>query len=237
MKNQFSRSEILLGKDSTAVLKDSTVAVFGLGGVGSFAAEALVRSGVGTLVFVDHDAIDETNLNRQLIALQSTLGRLKVDVMAERSRDINPEVEIQTKPVFIDDETISSIDFTEFSYVLDCVDTLSAKILIIQKAKAARIPVISCMGTGNKVNSRFEITDIEKTSMCPLARILRKELRKRKIRKVPVLFSREKPLSIADSDSSSKPASYRPITGSVAFVPPVAGLMLAGAVVRGLVSR
>lgn len=235
MKNQFSRSEILLGPASTEILHASTVAVFGLGGVGSFAAEALVRSGVGTLVFIDHDYIDETNLNRQLLALQSTLGRRKVDVMAERSRDINPKVKTFTYPLYIDHASISTFDFSQFSYVVDCVDTLSAKLLLIERARSLDIPIISCMGTGNKLDAHFEIVDIEKTSMCPLARVLRRELRARSIKNVPVLFSRQEPLKLDKKSNLHDPIKTRPVVGSVPFVPSIAGLMLAGEVIQHLV--
>ena len=218
---------MLLGADGLEKLAASTVTVFGLGGVGSFAAEALVRTGVGTLVVVDHDTVAESNLNRQLLALRSTLGRSKVEVFAERARDINPCANVMTHQVFVNNETISAFDFTSCSYILDCVDTVTAKLLIIEHARDASVPVISCLGTGNKLDpTRLELTEIEKTTMCPLARVIRRELRIRGILKVPVLYSREEP---------QRSTGRTP--GSIAFVPSAAGLNLAGAVVRSITGR
>lgn len=227
MDDQFSRTALLLGPDGVEKLAAATVAVFGLGGVGSYAAEALVRAGVGTIVAVDNDTVAESNLNRQLVALRSTLGRLKVNVFAERARDINPAVTVIPRPVFVNGETINLFDFSPWTYVLDCVDTVTAKLLIIEHARAAGVPVISCLGTGNKLDpTRLEISVIEKTSVCPLARVMRRELRARGIRKVPVLYSREEPV----------PVECR-VPGSVSFVPSAAGLILAGAAVRTITGR
>lgn len=227
MDGPFSRSGMILGADGLEKLASATVAVFGIGGVGSFAAEALVRAGVGTIVVVDNDTVAESNLNRQLIALRSTIGRLKVAVFAERARDINPAVNVITHPVFVNGETISLFDFYPWTYVLDCVDTVTAKLLIIEHARAAAVPVLSCLGTGNKLDpTKLELTDIEKTSMCPLARVLRRELRARGLRKVRVLYSREEPIPVAGR-----------VPGSVSFVPSAAGIILAGAVVRAITGR
>ncbi len=223
----LSRTALLLGEDGLEKLASSTIAVFGIGGVGSFAAESLLRAGAGTLVVVDNDIVTESNLNRQLIALRSTLGQPKVDVFAARAFDINPAVKIVTHRVFVNEESIGQFDFHSWDYVLDCVDTVTAKLLIIEYARAAGIPVLSCLGTGNKLDpAQFEISEIEKTSVCPLARVMRRELRNRGIARVPVLYSREEPV----------PAEGR-IPGSVSFVPSVAGLMLAGAAIRAITGR
>jgi len=222
MDGPFSRTERILGTEAIRKLSAAKVAVFGIGGVGSFAAEALVRAGVGTLIVVDDDTVAESNLNRQLIALHSTLGHKKVEVFAERAQDINPDVAVVPHQVFVNAETIDSFDFSPWTYVLDCVDTVTAKLLIIERARSAGIPVISCLGTGNKLDpSRLEISEIEKTSVCPLARVMRRELRQRGIAGVPVLYSREEPVRVEGR-----------IPGSVSFVPSAAGLMLAGVVVR-----
>lgn len=222
-----SRTALLLGTEGVEKLVSATVAVFGLGGVGSFAAEALVRAGVGTIVAVDNDIVAESNLNRQLIALQSTLGRQKVNVFAERALDINPAVRIITHPLFVDKGSISFFDFSSWDYVLDCVDTVTAKLLIIERARDAGIPVLSCLGTGNKLDpSRLEVSEIEKTSVCPLARVMRRELRARGIRKVPVLYSREEPVPVVGR-----------VPGSISFVPSVAGLTLAGVAIRAITER
>jgi len=225
--DQFSRTALLLGQDGVEKLATATVAVFGLGGVGSFAAEALVRAGVGTIVAVDNDTVAESNLNRQLIALRSTLGRLKVDVFAERARDINPAVNVIPRPVFVNGETIGLFDFSPWTYVLDCVDTVTAKLLIIEHARAAEVPVLSCLGTGNKLDpTRLELAVIEKTSVCPLARVMRRELRARGLRNVSVLYSREEPVPVEGR-----------VPGSVSFVPSAAGLILAGPAVRAITGR
>lgn len=222
MDGPFSRTERILGTEAIRKLSAAKVAVFGIGGVGSFAAEALVRAGVGTLIVVDDDTVAESNLNRQLIALHSTLGRKKVEAFAERAQDINPDVAVVPHQVFVNADTIDSFDFSPWTYVLDCVDTVTAKLLIIERARSAGIPVISCLGTGNKLDpSRLEISEIEKTSVCPLARVMRRELRQRGIAGVPVLYSREEPVRVEGR-----------IPGSVSFVPSAAGLMLAGVVVR-----
>ena len=246
MLHAFSRSEQLLGKEGLKKLAESTVAVFGIGGVGSYTVEALARAGVGTLVLVDHDVVSLTNLNRQLVALRSTIGRKKVQVAKERIMDINENAVVHTYDTFFGAETADIFDFRAFDYIVDAVDTVSAKLLLIEKAKAAGVPVISCMGTGNKLNpSCFQIADIAKTSVCPLAKVMRAELKKRKIKKVKVLFSTE----IAPNEKSRRAglkeeqqppeevrSSGRPVQARVSFVPGVAGLMIAGEVIRDLVA-
>ena len=226
MLHAFSRSEELLGKEGLKILAEAKIAVFGIGGVGSFVVEALARSGVGTLTLVDHDVVSLTNLNRQLVALRSTIGRKKVLVAKERIMDINQDAVVHTYDTFFGAETAELFDFSAFDYVVDAVDTVSAKLLLIEKAKEAGVPVISCMGTGNKLDpSRLEVTDIYKTSVCPLARVMRRELKKREIRRLKVVYSTEEPV---------KTGSRTP--GSIAFVPPAAGLMAAAEVVRDLLN-
>ena len=192
MLHAFSRSEELLGREGIQKLADSRIAVFGIGGVGSYVVEALARAGVGSLTLVNDDEVSLTNLNRQLVALRSTMGRKKVLVAKERILDINRDAVVHTYDTFFNGETAELFDFTAFDYVIDAVDTVSAKLLLIEKAKEAKVPVISCMGTGNKLNpSCFQIADISKTSVCPLAKVMRTELKKRRIKKVKVLFSTE----------------------------------------------
>ena len=192
MLHAFSRSEELLGREGLQKLANSRIAVFGIGGVGSYVVEALARAGVGSLTLVDHDEVSLTNLNRQLVALRSTMGKKKVLVAKERILDINRDAVVHTYDTFFGEETADLFDFSAFDYVIDAVDTVSAKLLLIEKAKEAGIPVISCMGTGNKLNpSCFQIADISKTSVCPLAKVMRAELKKRRIKKVKVLFSTE----------------------------------------------
>lgn len=245
MLHAFSRSEELLGKEGLKVLAGSRVAVFGLGGVGSYVVEALARAGVGNLTLVDHDEVAVTNLNRQLVALRSTIGRKKVQVAKERIMDINEEAVVHTYETFFCQETAELFDFSGYDYVVDAVDTVSAKILLIEKAKAHQIPIISCMGTGNKLDpSCFAIADISKTSVCPLAKVMRTELKKRRIKKVKVLFStevapKEKKRRLGQKEDKGEPVELRPATGrpvpaSVSFVPGVAGLMIAGEVIKDL---
>ena len=237
MLQAFSRSEELLGKEGLQILANSKVAVFGIGGVGSYVVEALARSGIGNLALVDHDEVSLTNLNRQLVALRSTMGRKKVSVAKERIMDINQDAVVHTYDTFFNADTAQLFDFSGYDYIVDAVDTVSAKLLLIEKAKEANVPIISCMGTGNKLNpSCFQIADISKTSVCPLAKVMRTELKKRKIKKVKVLFSTE----TVRKEKKSEPvqlrsASKRPAPASVSFVPGVAGLMIAGEVIKDLV--
>lgn len=234
MQNAFSRMEILLGEEGVNKLASAKIAVFGLGGVGSYAVEALARCGVGSLTLVDHDRISLTNINRQLYALHSTIGKSKVQVAKERIRDIDENILVHTYETFYNEDTARMFDFRSYDYIVDAIDTVSSKLLLIEKAKACGTPILSSMGTGNKLNpARFEITDISKTIVCPLAKVMRTELRKRGIRKVKVLYSREKPVKCHESEEK-KGNTDRPVPGSISFVPSVAGLMIAGEVVRDI---
>lgn len=227
--NIFSRAELLLGEEALEKLRSARVALFGIGGVGSFAAEALARGGVGHITLVDGDTVSITNINRQLIALHSTVGKEKTAVMAERIADISPETEVETYPVVYGAESRDLLDFSTYDYVIDAIDTVTSKLILIEEAKKAGVPVISCMGTGNKFHpERFEVTDISKTSVCPLAKVMRKELKVRGIKNVKVVYSKEEPQKPAESPETGK----RQIPGSLSFVPPVAGLLLAGEVIR-----
>lgn len=227
----FSRAELLMGQDGLKRLRNARVAVFGIGGVGSFAAEALARGGIGHMALVDGDTVSLTNINRQLIATQKTIGRLKTEVMAERIREICPETEIVEYPVVYGAENRDLLNFASYDYIVDAIDTVTSKLLLIEEAKKAGTEVISCMGTGNKLDpTRFEVVDISKTSVCPLAKVMRKELKNRGISGVKVVYSKELPLKPADSEETGK----RQIPGSLSFVPPVAGMILAGEVIRHL---
>ncbi len=242
---EFSRTEMLLGSDAMQVLADSRVAVFGLGGVGSFAAEALARAGIGHLVLVDHDDICVTNINRQLHATHQTIGQVKVEVMRQRIMSINPAAEVETYRAFYPGEKPEELVRPEYGYIIDAIDTVTSKLDLICHAQALSIPIISCMGTGNKLDpSRLEIADIYATSVCPLAKVMRRELRKRGVEALPVVYSQEEPLTPlpenAEQDCPELPETSphgRHIPGSISFVPPVAGLLMAGAVIRGLVKR
>lgn len=226
MDNWYSRTELLLGTDGTERLKHSRVAVFGVGGVGGYAVEALVRSGVGAIDIFDHDTVSLTNINRQIIACRDTLGKSKVEVMAERAKQINPDIIVKAHNCFFMPDNADEYDFSEYSYVIDAVDTVTAKIEIILRAKAAGTPVISCMGAGNKLDpTRFEVSDIYKTSVCPLARVMRHELKNRGVKDLKVIYSKETPAEQKISAKESAP-------GSVSFVPSVAGLIAAGEAVR-----
>lgn len=225
----FSRAELLLGKDKLEKLKNARVAVFGIGGVGSFAAEAIARGGVGHIALIDGDVVSMTNINRQLIALHSTVGREKTAVMAERIHDICPETEVAEYPVNYTAENRDLIDFASYDYIVDAIDMVTSKLLLIEEAKKAGTEVISCMGTGNKFDpTRFEVADISKTSVCPLAKVMRKELKDRGIKGVKVVYSKEIPMKPADSDETTR----RQTPGSLSFVPPVAGMILAGEVIK-----
>lgn len=237
MLHEYSRTELLIGQEGVEKLHNSVVAVFGIGGVGSYVVEALARAGVGTLVLVDHDTVSLTNLNRQLIALHSTIGKEKTLVAKERIADINPDIQVLTYETFFMPETQDIFDFSAYDYVVDAVDTVTAKLLLITKAKEAGVPVISCMGTGNKLNpAGFEVADISKTSVCPLAKVMRQELKKRGIKGVKVLYSKELPIRTVDSEET-KGTAQRPVPGSISFVPATAGLQIAGAVVQELLKE
>ena len=231
---QFSRTALLIGEAGIEKLKKARVAVFGIGGVGGYVVEALARSGVGSLDLIDKDVVSESNINRQIIALHSTVGKLKTEVMAARVKDINPQIIVHTHNLFYLPETADTFDFSVYDYVVDAIDTVSGKIALIERAFAAKVPVISSMGTGNKLDaSLFEVTEIEKTSVCPLARVMRRELKKRGIERVKVLYSKEEPMAsgIIDEDSG------KAVPGSIAFVPSVAGLLLAGEVIKDLIAK
>ena len=227
--NQFSRSELLIGPEAMEKLHRSRVAVFGVGGVGGYVVEALARSGVGTLDLIDNDVVSLTNLNRQIIATHATLGMQKVDAAAERVRDICPEIQVNRHNCFFLPENADTFDFTQYDYVVDAVDTVSAKLEIVLRAQAANVPVISSMGAGNKLDpSRFRAADIYETSVCPLARVMRSQLRKRGIAAHRVVYSTEPPRPTQEVIVENG----RHLPGSVSFVPPVAGMILAGEVIR-----
>ncbi|MCI5504392.1 MAG: tRNA threonylcarbamoyladenosine dehydratase [Anaerobutyricum sp.] len=225
MTDQFDRTRLLIGEEGLAKLKKARVAVFGVGGVGGFAVEALVRSGIGAFDLIDNDTVALSNLNRQIIATRDTIGKLKVEVMRDRILSINPQAEIRMYPCFYLPENAAEFDFSQYSYVVDAVDTVTAKIDIIMQAQAAGVPVISSMGAGNKMDpTRFEVTDIYKTTVCPLARVMRRELKKRGVKQLKVVYSTEKAIKTGAD-----------VPGSIAFVPSVAGLIVAGEVIRDLI--
>ena len=229
---QYSRTALLIGNEGVAKLKKSRVAVFGVGGVGGYVVEALARSGVGALDLIDKDVVSISNVNRQIIALHSTIGRLKTEVMAERIYDIDPTIQVRTHDVFYLPETAAQFDFSQYDYVVDAIDTVTGKIALIVQAKEAGIPVISSMGAGNKLDpTAFEVADVAKTSVCPLARVMRRELKKRGIEHVKVVYSKEEPLPTQETDEETGKA----VAGSIAFVPSVVGLMIAGEVIKDLI--
>ena len=233
--NPFSRTELLLGQPAMEKLNRARVAVFGLGGVGGYVVEALARSGIGGLELVDHDTVSITNINRQILATRSTVGMGKAEAAKNRVLDINPEIRVTARQTFYCPDTASEFDFSRYDYVVDAIDTVTGKLALIQAAKAADVPIISCMGTGNKLDpTRFQITDISKTSVCPLARIMRKECAKRGIKHLKVLFSTEDPITPKGGTLEELPEGRRALPGSVAFVPSVAGLIIAGEVIRDL---
>lgn len=238
MVNQFSRTELLYGEEAVRQLKDKRVAVFGVGGVGGYVCEALCRSGVGAFDLIDDDVVSLTNLNRQIIALHSTLGRPKTEVMRERMLDINPEVDVRLHQKFFLPENATDFPFEEYDYVVDAVDTVAAKIELVVQCVGRGIPIISSMGAGNKLEPwRFRVTDIYKTSMCPLAKVMRQELRKLGVRKLKVVFSDEKPVKPSGSLEGDEMLHKRRSTpGSTAFAPAAAGLILASEVMKDLVT-
>lgn len=235
MDDQFARTRLLLGSESLDRLRRCRVAVFGLGGVGGYAVEALARSGVGSLDLIDSDTVSVSNLNRQLLATHSTVGMLKVDAARNRVLDINPDCIVRTYPVFYTPDTAGQFDFTQYDYIVDAIDTVTGKLALVERAKAADTPIICSMGTGNKLDaSAFRVADISKTAMCPLARVMRKELSKRGIRHLKVVYSQEEALTPTGWEEEAAALGKRQIPGSVAFVPGAAGLLLAGEVVRDL---
>ncbi|HWQ58138.1 MAG TPA: tRNA threonylcarbamoyladenosine dehydratase [Clostridia bacterium] len=250
MLNEFSRTEILLGKDAMRKLAASRVAVFGIGGVGSYAAEALARAGVGAIDVFDDDRICLTNINRQLLATHKTIGKKKVEVMRERILDINPRCAVTANECFYGADNAESFDLAVYDYILDAIDTVSSKLVLIERAVKAAVPVVSCMGAGNKLDpTRLEVADIYKTSVCPLARVMRRELKKRGIAALKVVYSREEAIKPFEDDDLSckyncvcppgttrKCSVRRQVPGSVSFVPPVAGFILAAEAIRDLVA-
>ena len=240
MLSQFSRTELLIGKEGMERLGNSRVAVFGVGGVGGYAVEALARSGVGELDLIDNDQVALTNLNRQIIATTKTLGRDKVDVAKERVLEINPSAKVNIYKTFYLPETKDQFDFTKYDYVVDAIDTVSGKISLAVQAQEVGTPIISSMGAGNKLDpTAFQVTDIYKTSVCPLAKVMRRELKKRGIKKLKVVYSEEKPITPGEYFEMEKEEQMqqRQVPGSVAFVPSVAGLINAGEVIKDLVQR
>ncbi len=242
MLNRFSRTELLIGKEGTKRLSRSCVAVFGIGGVGGYAVEALARSGIGSLVLIDNDRVSLTNINRQIIALQSTIGKYKTDVMKDRILDINPDARVEVRRCFYLPQNADEFDFSQYSYVVDAVDTVTAKLDIIERSQKSGTPVISCMGAGNKLDpTKLRVSDIYETSVCPLARVMRHECKKRGIKALKTVYSTEKsirPMSGGDENSrnGARPpeAARKEIPGSISFVPSAAGLILAGEVIRDL---
>ena len=238
MLNQFSRTESLIGKDGIEKLQNAKVAIFGIGGVGSFVVEGLVRAGIGNFILVDADNIDITNINRQIIATRKTIGRPKVEVAKERILEINPDAKVEIYQEFFMQKKKKILDNT-VDYVVDAVDTVTAKIELVVRANKLNIPIISSMGTGNKLNpTKFEVTDIYKTSICPLAKVMRKELRKRGIKGLKVVYSKEEPIQQnKDVEKQEEKTNKRQVPGSISFVPSVAGLIVAGEVVKDITQK
>ncbi len=229
MLNQFSRTELLIGKEGIEKLQNSKVAIFGIGGVGSFVVEGLIRAGIGKFVLVDKDTVDITNLNRQIIATRKTVGKPKVEIAKERILEINPDAKVEIYQQFFMPDSEEILDNT-VDYVVDAVDTVTAKIELVVRANKLNIPIISSMGTGNKLDpTRFEVTDIYKTSVCPLAKVMRKELRTRGIEKLKVVYSKEEPIKLNDAKKQ--------VPGSVSFVPSVVGLIIVGEVVKDIIKK
>ena len=251
MLNQFSRTQLLLGEEAMEKLKNARVAVFGIGGVGGYVCEALARTGVGHFDLIDDDKVCLTNINRQIIATRKTVGRYKTEVMKERMLEINPDIEVTLHQCFFLPETAEDFHFEDYDYVVDAVDTVTAKIELVMKCKETGVPIISSMGAGNKLDaSAFRVADIYKTQMCPLAKVMRRELKKRGVKRLKVVYSEEKPISPREDMSIScnsncicppgaehKCTERRAIPGSVAFVPSVAGLIMAGEVVKDLIEK
>ena len=243
MSNEFSRMELLIGKETIDKLNNSKVAVFGIGGVGSYVVEGLARSGIGNFVLVDNDEVALSNINRQIIATHKTIGIPKVEVAKQRILDINPNANVQIFKEFFMPDTIGIIDET-LDYIVDAVDTVTAKIELVMRANKYKIPIISCMGTGNKLDpTRFEVTDIYKTSVCPLAKVMRKELKERGVKKLKVVYSKEEPIKLEHQNFVNEdldfdknfPQNKKIVPGSISFVPSIAGLIIAGEVIKDLI--
>ena len=238
MNEQFLRTAMLLGEDAVIRLQNARVAVFGIGGVGGYTGAALARSGVGQLDLIDSDTVSRSNINRQILATHSTVGMPKVEAAKARVLDINPECRVRTHQVFYTPETADEFDFTQYYYIVDAIDTVTGKLALVQNAHAAGTPIICCMGTGNKLDaSAFRVSDISKTSMCPLARIMRKELGKRGIKHSKVVYSKEEALTPTGWEEEAAALGKRQIPGSVSFVPGAAGLILAGEVIKDIANR
>lgn len=235
---QFLRTQMLLGTEAIEKLQKARVAVFGIGGVGGYTVEALARSGIGSIDLIDHDTVSISNINRQILATHSTVGLPKVEAARNRILDINPACTVHMHPVFYTPETAAQFDFAQYDYIVDAIDTVTGKLQLVQAAMAANTPIICCMGTGNKLDaSAFEVSDISRTTMCPLARIMRKELGKRGIKHLKVVYSKEEALSPTGWEEEAAALGKRQIPGSVAFVPGAAGLILAGEVIKDLANR
>ncbi len=233
MVHEFSRTELLIEKVGLERLRNATVMVLGVGGVGSHCIEALARSGVGTLILVDNDKVSLTNINRQSIAYLSTVGEYKTKLMKTRIEDINSEAKVYTHETFVLQDNLSELFDRKVDYIVDAIDTVTAKLALVEYAKEHDISIISCMGTGNKLHPElFEIADIAKTSVCPLCKVMRRELKNRGIHHLKVLYSKEKPVDIADKETGEDKGKRRALPGSISFVPPVAGLLIAGQVIR-----
>ncbi len=237
MVHEFSRTELLIGEEGIKKLRNSKVLVFGVGGVGSHCIEALARSGVGSFVLVDNDVVSITNINRQSIAYHSTVGQYKTHVMRERIQDICPETAVETKEIFVLPDNLEEVITDDVDYIVDAIDTVTAKLAIVEVARKKNIPLLSSMGTGNKLHPElFEITDISKTSMCPLCKVMRRELKARGIYHLKVLYSAEKPLDIQGRETGEDKGQRRALPGSISFTPPVAGLLIAAEVVRDMIN-
>lgn len=227
MDNQFSRTELIIGKEAVDKIKKSKIAVFGIGGVGSFVIEGLARAGIGNFILIDNDEVSESNINRQIIATTKTIGKPKIEVAKERILEINPKAKVETRKEFFMPDTENFFD-DSISYIVDAIDTVTAKIELVVRAEKLNIPIISCMGTGNKLDpTKFEISDIYKTSVCPLAKVMRKELKTKGIRKLKVVYSKEEPTKQENKEGKQVP-------GSISFVPSVAGLIIAGEVIKDI---
>ncbi len=233
MSEQFLRTELLIGKEGIEKLSKSRVAVFGIGGVGGYVVEALVRSGIGAIDIIDNDTVCESNINRQIYATTKTIGKNKVDVAKERILEINPKIKVKTFQMFFTPQTADEFDFSNYDYIVDAIDTVVGKLSLIEKAKEYGVPIICSMGAGNKLDpTKFEVADISKTSVCPLARVIRTELKKRKIKDVKVVYSKEQPIK---PNSTLNPQTNKQTPGSIAFVPSVAGLIIAGEVIKDII--
>lgn len=236
MPNEFSRCEILIGNKAIKKLQNSYVAIFGIGGVGGYVVEALVRSGIGKIDLIDNDKVSITNLNRQIVALNSTIDEYKVDVMEKRMLDINPDIKINKYKTFFLPENSSEFDFKKYDYIVDAIDTVKAKIELVVKSNEYNVPIISAMGAGNKLDpTKFEVEDIYKTSVCPLARVMRQELKKRNIKKLKVVYSKETPVKPFQSDEID--TNKRQIAGSISFCPSVMGLIISSVVIKDLIKE